>query len=293
VNTTVHEDRLLVVSDVHMGNALHRPRRQFLDFISFAFQNRYSVCINGDGVDIAQLSLPRLNADLVPSLRLFMRFGETGRSIYYTVGNHDIALEHFLTDMGRMKVVPFLNVHSGDLRVRVEHGHMYDGMFLKFPRTYFAFMAIGHLAIGISPGFYEGLHRFNLGFIGMAERILAGLGLGGDAEDSISGISGERGCFGQSALDVGMRGFDAVVFGHTHLHGHKAFEEGIHYYNTGSWFSNPWCVAISHGKIWFGPAADLQKGDPFPLADRGSGTEEPRAAPASPGPPPPMETIFI
>jgi len=292
VNTTVTEDRLLVISDVHIGNALHRPRRQFLDFIHFAFENRYSVCINGDGVDIAQLSLPRLNADLVPSLRFFMRFGETGRSIYYTVGNHDIALEHFLSDMGRMQVVPFLNVHSGDLRVRVEHGHMYDGMFLKFPRTYFAFMAIGHMAIGVSPGFYDWLHRFNLGFIGVAEKILAGLGMGGDSEGSISGIEGERGCFGQAALDVGMRGFDVVVMGHTHLPGHKVFEEGIHYYNTGSWFSNPWCVAISHGRVWFGPAADLQKGDPFPLEETGDGIV-PVVMPSSTGTPPPVETVYV
>ena len=291
MNTTVHEDRLLVISDVHMGNALHRPRRPFLDLIRFAFQNRYSVCINGDGVDIAQLSLTRLTADLSPSLRLFMRFGETGRSIYYTVGNHDIALEHFLSDMGRMQVVPFLNVHSGDLRVRVEHGHMYDGMFLKFPRMYFAFMAIGHLAIGVSPSFYDRLHRFNLGFIGVVEKILARLGAGGVQEGSISGIEGERECFGQAALDVGIRGFDVVVLGHTHFHGQKVFEEGIRYYNTGSWFSNPWCVAISHGKVWFGPAADLQKGDPFPLEETLSDT--PPVVASSPGAPPPVETVYI
>jgi predicted phosphodiesterase len=243
-------------------------------------------------VDIAQLSLPRLNADLAPSLRLFMRFGETGRSIYYTVGNHDIALEHFLSDMGRMKVVPFLNVHSGDLRVRVEHGHMYDGMFLKFPRIYFAFMAIGHLAIGISPGSTTGCTDSTWGSSEWPRRILAGLGLGGDSEGSISGIEGERGCFGQAALDVGIRGFDAVVLGHTHLHGHKAFEEGIHYYNTGSWFSNPWCVAISHGEVWFGPAADLQKGDPFPLGEIRP-APAPVATPAPPGIPPSVETVYI
>ena len=266
MKTSVREDRLLVISDVHMGNALHSPRRAFLDFIHFAFAHRYSVCINGDGLDIVQLSLPRLNADLTPSLQILMRFGEVNRRIYYTVGNHDIALEHFLTDMGRMQVSPFLNVRSGDLRVRIEHGHMYDGMFLRFPRIYHAFMTIGHLAILVGPRFYELTHTVNAGIIGFTERVLAGLGVGTTAGTSISGIVGERECFGQGALDVGMRGFDAVVMGHTHFPGSKEFPEGIRYYNTGSWFSNPRCVAISDGQLWFGEVGELiRDGDPFPF----------------------------
>ena len=280
-----------MVSDVHMGNALHRPRRAFLDFIHFAFQNRYSVCINGDGVDIVQLSLPRLTADLTPSLRLFLRFSETGRSIYYTVGNHDLALEHFLTDMGRMKVIPFLNVQCGDLRVRVEHGHMYDRMFLRYPRTYYAFMVLGHLAIAVSPGFYDRLHNVNLALIRMAERILGRFGVGSGSGRSISGIEGERECFGDAALDVGMRGFDVVVLGHTHLPGSTEFPAGIRYYNTGSWFSKPCCVALSHGELWFGPVADLvQNGDPFPLDGAlpagGAGAGPSLPAPSSAGLPP-------
>jgi UDP-2,3-diacylglucosamine pyrophosphatase LpxH len=274
VITSVTEDRLLVVSDIHMGNALHRPRRAFLDFVHFAFENRYSVCVNGDGIDIAQLSLPHLNADLSPSVRLFMRFAETGKNIYYTVGNHDIALEHFLSDLGRMKVVPFLNVQSGPLRVRVEHGHMYDSMFLRYPRTYFAFMAIGRLAIAVGPRFYDWLHDLNVAFIRASERVLAPFGIGSGSGGSISGIAGERACFGEAALDVGMRGFDVVILGHTHHAGQKEFDEGIRYYNTGSWFSRPCCVAVSQGRLWFGTVRDLvENGDPFP-PDRQPGARD-------------------
>jgi UDP-2,3-diacylglucosamine pyrophosphatase LpxH len=275
VRTTVTEERLLIVSDIHMGNALHRPRRAFLDFVHFALENRYSVCINGDGLDIVQLSLQRLNADLTPSLKLFARFGETGKNIYYTVGNHDLSLEHFLADMGRMKVLPFLNVHSGNLRVRVEHGHMYDGMFLKFPRVYHAFMLIGGLAIAIGPKAYERIHHVNALIIGFAEWLFSGFGAKKKV-GSISGIKGERECFGDGALNVGMRGFDIVTFGHTHLAGTSKLGDGkLTYYNTGGWFTNnPWCLALDNGRVWFGPVSDLmKKGDPFPL-------EEPtRAAP--------------
>ena len=81
MKTAVREDRLLVISDVHMGNPLHRPRQAFMDMIRFALDNDYSLCINGDGIDIAQLSVTRLTADLTPSLALLLRFTERGRYV--------------------------------------------------------------------------------------------------------------------------------------------------------------------------------------------------------------------
>jgi UDP-2,3-diacylglucosamine pyrophosphatase LpxH len=270
VKTTVTEERLLVISDVHMGNRMHRPRREFMEFVDFALENRYSICINGDGIDIAQLSLPHLMSDLMPSVGLFLKFGKADLRIYYTVGNHDIALEHFLSDIGRMKVVPFLTVYSGDQRIRVEHGHMYDGMFLKFPQVYFLFTLIGRIAIIISPKVYDALHRVNHSIIHFAEWVLSGFGMAerDPSEGDGVGIQGERECFRHGAEAVGIRGFDAVVFGHTHLAGAVELADGVRYYNTGAWFSNPHCVAIDKGKIWFGPVANLVKnGDPFPMSD--------------------------
>lgn len=266
MKTTIREERLIVVSDVHLGNRLHHPRRAFMDFVRFALDHRYSVVINGDGIDIAQLSLASLTADLTPSLGLLMRFKEKGQKIYYTVGNHDLALEHFLSDLGGIKVVPFLNVHSGDARIRVEHGHMYDEMFLKFPRFYTAFMVIGHLAISLSPRLYDGLHRLNASIIALVEWVFSGFRKRqGPRDAEATGIAGERECFEEGAEHVGMRGFDAVVFGHTHLPGSTELSGGAAYYNTGAWFSKPHCVAIDGGRIWFGPVAELLEGDPFPL----------------------------
>jgi UDP-2,3-diacylglucosamine pyrophosphatase LpxH len=270
MKTTVREERLLVISDVHMGNRLHRPRRPFMELVHFALENRYSLCINGDGIDIAQLSLSHLMSDLMPSVPLFLSFGKADLRIYYTVGNHDLALEHFLSDIGRMKVVPFLTVYSGDQRIRIEHGHMYDGMFLKFPRFYFFFMLVGRIAILISPHVYDVMHKVNNAIISSVEWVLSGFGLfKRDAEGGEGvGIPGERECFRHGAENVGVRGFDAVVFGHTHLAGAVDLADGVHYYNTGGWFSNPHCVAIDDGRIWYGSVADIVKnGDPFPMSD--------------------------
>jgi UDP-2,3-diacylglucosamine pyrophosphatase LpxH len=265
MRTSIREERLIVISDLHIGNPLHRPGRKFMDFAQFALDNRYSVCINGDGIDIAQLSLARLQADFLPSLGLFMQFGDADLHVYHTVGNHDIALEHFLSEMGRMTVVPFLNVYTGDKRIRVEHGHMYDGMFIKFPKLYFLFTMIGRMAIGISPKFYDRLHHANLAFIAFVEWVFSGFKSAEKRKKHIQGgIDGERECFRYGAEDVGMRGFDAVIFGHTHLPGTSELPNGVKYYNTGGWFTNPHCVVLDHGRIWFGTLEDLIQGDPFP-----------------------------
>jgi UDP-2,3-diacylglucosamine pyrophosphatase LpxH len=269
MNTTVTEDRLLVVSDIHLGNRLHRPRRSFLDFLQFAIKNDYSICINGDGVDIQQMALSQLTGDLAACTPLFLKFGATGHQIYHTVGNHDIVLEHFLNDIGRLTVVPFLNVHCGDKRIRIEHAHMYDGMFLKFPRTYSVFTFIGLLAIGVSPAFYDRVHNLNLAIIGFAEFLLSGFKTKAQRNKDRPGevIEGERDCFRQGAEDVGARGFDTVIFGHTHLAGTVRLSSGARYYNTGGWFSKPYCVALSNGQEWFGSVEELtQNGDPFPAA---------------------------
>ena len=273
MRTNIRNDRLLVISDLHIGNLLHSPRRPFKTFLEFALENRYSVCLNGDGLDITQLSMSRLNADLVPTLPLLMRFQSNGLAFYYTVGNHDIALEHFLSDMGGMKVVPFLNLKSGDKRIRLEHGHMYDDMFLRYPWLYFRFMMIGRLAISLGPKFYDALHHLNMAVVRSAEFLAAGFKTPWKKEpvEGEEGLEAERECFRAGAENVGMRGFDAVVFGHTHSPGHRILDGGTPYYNTGDWFSRPFCVAIDHGRIWFGSLADLSSvGDPFPLEDAAS-----------------------
>jgi UDP-2,3-diacylglucosamine pyrophosphatase LpxH len=269
MKTTVAEERLLVVSDVHMGNRLHRTRKAFTEFVQFALDHRYSICINGDGIDLAQLSLPYLVSDITPSLGLFLRFGENDLRIYYTVGNHDIALEHFLSDVGRMRVMPFLSVTSGDQRIRIEHGHMYDDMFLRFPRIYFTFTMIGRLAIGISPGFYEALHKFNDAFIAFSAWGLSGFGLfGKKAAPPVNSIPGEREVFRAGAEASGSRGFDAIIFGHTHTEGAVTFDDGMKYYNTGAWFGRPHVVAIDKGRLWYGSVADMiRNGDPFPMSE--------------------------
>src|SRR5262249_41563349 len=126
VITNIREERMLVVSDIHLGNPLYRPRRRFVDFLRFACDNGYAVCVNGGGCALVQRPLAQVARALAGCNHEFARFASRGLPIYYTVGNHDIALERFLDDWGVVRMAPFLNVESGDRRIRIEHGHLYD-----------------------------------------------------------------------------------------------------------------------------------------------------------------------
>jgi UDP-2,3-diacylglucosamine pyrophosphatase LpxH len=260
--TAVREERLLVVSDIHLGNRLFPAVHRHLGaLIRFAHRNRYSLCINGDGVDIMQMSLGRLTRELSACYRELRAFPDAGLKVYYVVGNHDILIEHFLEDWGSIIAVPFLNLYSGDLRIRIDHGHLHDEMFLRFPRLYTAVTVIGRWAISLSPRVYEQVEVVNEAAVSLVRR-LAGGPRAAAAGGSDAGIPGEHPSFREAAEEVSLRGFDAVIFGHTHHPGHVTLRSGAVYYNTGSWLRRPRCVTIDHGRIWFGLVSELLEGQP-------------------------------
>jgi UDP-2,3-diacylglucosamine pyrophosphatase LpxH len=267
--TTVREERLLVVSDIHLGNRLFPAVNRHLGaLIRFAYRNRFSLCINGDGVDIMQMSLGRLTRELSACYRELRAFPEAGLKVYYVVGNHDILIEHFLEDWGSIVTVPFLNLHSGDRRIRIDHGHLHDEMFLRFPRLYTAVTVLGRWAISLSPRLYERVEVLNEA-VQTAARRLTGGGRTAAAAGA-AGIPGEHPSFREAAEEVSLRGFDAVIFGHTHHPGRVMLRSGAVYYNTGSWLHRPRCVAIDRGRIWFGQVSALLEGsarvaEPTPL----------------------------
>src|SRR3954471_7222980 len=99
MRTVATEERLLVVSDMHLGNPSSTARSRLVTFLEYALAEGASVCINGDGFDLAQTSFPRLAGDTIPVMSALRRILDTGQRVYYVVGNHDLVLEHFLSDL--------------------------------------------------------------------------------------------------------------------------------------------------------------------------------------------------
>lgn len=251
---SVSEERLLVVSDVHLGNGMFRSRRPFVEFLNFAAQNGYNLCINGDGVDIIQTSIRQVSRDLGECAASLRKFRHRDLRVYYVVGNHDIVLENFLDDWEVLHVVPFLNVTSGTQRIRIEHGHIYDPAFVKYPGVYTVAMVIGGIALRIHPQVYRACDKFK----DVLRRVfrLESHSVSDDVELG-ERIPGEPPAFQQSAEEIAKHGFDYVLFGHTHCRGRVRLGSGAEYLNTGSWLFEPYYVEIDRGEVTMKPVADV------------------------------------
>lgn len=233
------EQRLLVVSDLHIGNPVSQARRLLYPFFRFVEESGFSLCINGDGVDIAQTSFLRIAAELPEILEGLRRIARRNGAVYYVVGNHDFHLNHFLDDWGAATVVPFLNLRSGDRRIRIEHGHLYDPFFVDHPKLYSLATSVAGYALRAYPNLYFAWLRFER----MRNRLLARTG------DRTEVLRGEHPAYSDAARELLRRGFDAVIFGHTHVPGVLPLGDGKMYCNSGSWIIQGNYVAIESGEI--------------------------------------------
>lgn len=226
---------MIVISDIHLGNPFSNKKDQAISFLRWAANQGYDICINGDGLEIAQASFSKIAKDLPETIRVLREISKKGRNVYYVVGNHDIALEHFLEDFGVIKVSPFLNVHSHGTRIRVEHGHLYDPFFVKHPHLYEFLTRFAGLLLMVHPSIYKIWIKF--------EKFKAYL------RAKRTGIIGEPPQFMEAAHELSRRGFDVIVFGHTHHRGEIILPNEKKYYNSGSWMLSNHYIEINEGLV--------------------------------------------
>jgi len=228
------EDRLLVISDLHLGNPASTARGRLLDFLDWVADSGASVCINGDGFEMLQTSFTRLAADAIPVLAKLRKIMACGGNVYYVVGNHDIVLEHFLEEF-LLEMSPFLNLASGDARIRIEHGHIYDPFFARYPDLYELTTRLAGFALFLHKDTYK-LWTELQARLDIRRRRLAA--------DDIVATS-----YCHEAADMLLRrGFDTVVFGHTHNPEVAAIGSGT-YVNSGNWLRGRTYVDIDRGTV--------------------------------------------
>jgi len=234
------ENRLLVVSDMHVGNPFSRARQAIGGFFDYARRGRFNVCINGDGFEILQASFSSLAYDSVGVLNHVRAHLDAGLKVYYIVGNHDIVLEQFLRRCQGIVITPFLNVDTGSQRVRIEHGHLYDPSFIRSPAFYEALTKFA----GLFVRFFPDIYRLWAIWEGFWQRLRAWR-----SQNLI-----DRDVYYQAADLLLGRGFDVVVFGHTHNPEDVLLGEGRRYVNSGNWVRGGAFVEITDRgvelKLW-------------------------------------------
>jgi UDP-2,3-diacylglucosamine pyrophosphatase LpxH len=232
VKLEVRCERMVVISDLHLGNPYSLAGRRLGDFIDHWAGQGYALCINGDGLEIVQSSFMALASDALGPLAALRRVLLAGAPVYYVVGNHDIALEHLLDTWLGEHISPFLDVWSGGARVRIEHGHLYDPFFVRSPRTYEALTR----AVGPLLHLYPDVYRVWSWYQSTKAR-LRGL----YAKDAVSP-------YHEAASMLLARGFDAVIFGHTHGAELLELDDGV-YVNAGNWMRSSNFVRIDAGAV--------------------------------------------
>jgi len=254
VITSIRDDRLIVISDMHLGSFFCHPQQALARFFEFACAGGYNICINGDGIDVIHTSVANIVRETSQLLARIRQVMGEDTTVYYTIGNHDVILEQYLHTWGSLRLVPFLNVQSGDTRIRIEHGHLYDSFFMNHPELQERMTRATTYLLKLYPPWYH-WHRL--------PRILkhrsTTLPLVGpyfkrkfEPEDGLR-IPGQRPAFIRGADELGRRGFDVVIFGHTHQAGQYRLSGGRTYMNTGSWFRDPHYVTIESGVVTLQP----------------------------------------
>jgi UDP-2,3-diacylglucosamine pyrophosphatase LpxH len=252
VITDVREERLIVTSDTHIGSFFCNARPGLIRLMDHARLQGYNVCINGDGIDVLHSSLAKMTVEASALLREIRRIA-ADITIYYTVGNHDIVLEHGIGDWGAIRLVPYLNVRSGDKRIRVEHGHLYDPFLMKHPELQPALTRFIGWCCRVYPPWYDLEERIKHVRYRDLPRLL------GHRTVTRSGVErhDENPAFFEAAEELAQRGFDAVVFGHTHHPGVLPLNGDTSIYvNTGAWSRQPHYAVIEEGHIELRPWGD-------------------------------------
>ncbi|HUP86114.1 MAG TPA: UDP-2,3-diacylglucosamine diphosphatase [Acidimicrobiales bacterium] len=231
----VTAERLLVVSDLHLGSPASTAERRLVGFLDHAAEIGASVCVNGDGFDFLQSSFSRLVASSLPVLSKLRKVQAAGGEVHYVVGNHDIALEHFLSNIVLFHLAPFLNVRSGDRRIRVEHGHLYDPFYSRYPRLYgYAGRAFG-MTMFVHKDFYKVWST-------LTEKVDR------RRRERADGVAVEFSPQHAAAEMLLQRGFDVVVFGHTHNAELVELPSGT-YVNSGTWMHGGTYADIDRGEV--------------------------------------------
>jgi len=227
-NIFVNEDNLCITGDIHLGNPFFKQSKSLVSFLDYLVDNNLNLCINGDGIDILQLSMAGISLDFPLILKHLELLASRNLKIYYIIGNHDIYLEHFFHRWKDFLLVPFLDVISGGKRIHIEHGHLHDDFFVKHPTAYKRITVFGGFFLKFFPQIYKITKPWKW-LLELPARI----------NHTTKKKPVDKSELIESAKGLLLRGFDSVIFGHSHYVAHVKMEEGGQYFNTGSWLKYP------------------------------------------------------
>jgi UDP-2,3-diacylglucosamine pyrophosphatase LpxH len=202
----------LILSDLHLGADMSRAR----EALRLLQQNRYRrLILNGD--IFADLNFARLKKEHWKFLGYIRKLSNPKRSIevVWVEGNHDHGLTEIMSHLVGVRVYQEYTWEYQGLRHIAIHGHQFDGFVVNNVRFNYLFGTLFYLQLQKwdtkSKILTRFLDRLNTRWLRLSPKVAAG------------------------ALAHARHHHAARIFcGHTHVALHRE-EDGIHYYNSGSW----------------------------------------------------------
>lgn len=223
----VKEEHLCIISDLHLGNPIFFRNNSLKNFLRYLSRNGISLCINGDGLDLLQFSPGKFVKDIKSTFKSLKEFILNGRNeIYYILGNHDLFMKNILEETGIFAVAPSLEVRSGDKRIYIEHGHFHDYLFQNYQKIYIKTARFLGKILKTCPELFHAYFKIE----SFVDWFLAGL-----KNRRFQKLDKPK--YLEAAREILARGFDIVVFGHSHRHGLHVLEDGKIFANAGAWTS--------------------------------------------------------
>jgi len=203
------------ISDIHLSSKKCKVK----DICSFFSDYKYeTLYILGDYIDLWKLKIYEAWPDdhtnvLIETVQQLHQ----GVDIQYIIGNHDEWFEEFKGTFGNLCLMRDTEIEINGKRLLVIHGDKYD-IAIKWFKT------IAVFGTGIVDFFTKAINRMRKEPFSLSEHL-----------DDRSGMME---MFDKALLKaVKKKGFDGVIFGHTHRP-HLTIKEGLIYANTGDFVSN-------------------------------------------------------
>ena len=232
--------KVVVISDVHLGTyGCHAQElNQYLKSIDTEL-----LIINGDFIDIWQLSKSYFPAAHTKVLQRVMKMLSNGTQVVYLTGNHDEMLRKYSgMQLGNLTVEDKLLIDIDGKKHWFFHGDVFD-VSMKHSKWLAKLGGQGYdFLILINRGVNHILKMMGKERISLSKKV----------KDSVKGAVKFISNFEQTAADIAIsNGYDYVVCGHIHEPVMKEVSNAkgsVTYLNSGDWIENLTSLEYNDGK---------------------------------------------
>ena len=223
----------VVISDVHLRSAEEPRAIKVLRFLNEVAPNFSSIYILGDLFD----SWPGTNRLLIhkysPILTALEDLVRGGRRVHYIEGNHDFRLGKYFSEKLGIQVHPdYLEQDWGSKKVYLAHGDLGNPkqngyrILRAFLRSNFTHLLLKTLPPQMIDSIGKGFSKYSR-----------------DSQKSrwVRDAQKIKNIYRETAGSIFQKGYDVVVFGHTHYPDSVAVEvmgRQCLYFNTGDWLQH-------------------------------------------------------